>query len=89
MDLVPGWNLDVIENVLKINMIFNIQGDIIAIPFIFDLKKEVFREALIMLGESGKFSLTYLSILYGGFVFEKKIEFDLPQSITDTLNTLK
>jgi hypothetical protein len=89
MELVPAWNLDVIENVLKINMIFNLQGNVIAIPFNFDLKKEVFRNALIMLGESGKFSITYMSILYGGFVFEKKVDFALPQSIIDTLNTLK
>ena len=39
MELVPAWNLDVIENVLKINMIFNLQGNVIAIPFNFDLKR--------------------------------------------------
>jgi len=89
MDLVPGWNLDVVENILKLNMIFNLQGSVIAIPFIFDLKREEFRKTLIMLGESGKFNLTYLSILYGGFVFEKRLEFDLPKSIVESFLTLK
>jgi hypothetical protein len=53
------------------------------------MTKDNYRMALKLLSKKGVFYLYFLSILYGGFVLEKRLKLSIPKSILKTLKSIK
>jgi len=85
----PHWILDIDKNILRLNLLYEVGGNTIPIAFIFDITKDEFRKVIKLITKKGVFDLYFLSILYGGFVLEKRIKFDIPKSILKTFSSIK
>ncbi len=85
----PEWVLDVDENLLKINLLFQAGEDPVPVIFVFDIARGDYRDAIRLINKSGKFELYFISILYGGLVVENKVEFKIPKSILKTFKSIK
>jgi len=85
----PHWVLDIDKNILRLNLIYELNGHSIPLVFIFNIAKDEFRAVIKLLVKKGVFDLYFLSILYGGFVMEKRVKFDIPKSILKTFKSIK
>ena len=85
----PHWVLDIDKNILRLNLIYDISGSAIPLVFIFDITKDNYRTVLKLLAKKGVFDLYFLSILYGGFVLEKRVKLIIPKSILKTFKSIK
>jgi hypothetical protein len=89
IDEKPHWVLDIDKNILRLNLIYEVGGNSIPLVFIFDITKEDFRSVIKLITKKGVFDLYFLSILYGGFVLEKRVKLDIPKSILKTFSSIK
>lgn len=89
IDEKPHWVLDIDKNILRLNLIYELSGHSIPLVFIFNIAKDEFRTVIKLLVKKGVFDLYFLSILYGGFVLEKRIKLDIPKSILKTFKSIK
>lgn len=89
MDQRPHWVLDIDKNMLRLNLIYELNGTAVPMVFLFDIAKEDFRMAIKLLARKGVFDLYFLSILYGGLVLEKRVKLDVPKSILKTFKSIK
>ena len=85
----PHWVLDIDKNILRLNLIYEVSGHSIPLVFIFNIAKDEFRTLIKLLVKQGVFDLYFLSILYGGFVLEKRVKIDIPKSILKTFKSIK
>lgn len=83
------WVLDIDKNILRLSLIYEINGNSFPLVFIFDIAKDEFRSVLKILAKKGVFDLYFLAILYGGFVLEKRVKIDIPKSILKTFKSIK
>ncbi|HOP29737.1 MAG TPA: hypothetical protein P5120_16560 [Spirochaetota bacterium] len=89
LDVNPHWVLDIDKNILRLNLIYDINGSTVPLVFIFDIAKDNYRTVLKLLAKKGVFDLYFLSILYGGFVLEKRVKLNIPKSILKTFKSIK
>ena len=89
IDEKPHWVLDIDKNILRLNLIYELSGNSIPLVFIFNIAKDEFRTVIKLLVKKGVFDLYFLSILYGGFVLEKRIKLNIPKSILKTFKSIK
>jgi hypothetical protein len=89
IDEKPHWVLDIDKNILRLNLVYDINGSTMPLVFVFDITKDNYRMVLKLLSKKGVFDLYFLSILYGGFVLEKRLKLSIPKSILKTLKNIK
>ncbi|HOP64392.1 MAG TPA: hypothetical protein PK358_15805 [Spirochaetota bacterium] len=89
VDQSPNWVLDIDKNILRLNLIYEIDGSSATLAFVFDVIKEEFRNTIRLLAKRGVFDLYFFSILYGGLVLEKRIKYTIPKSILKTFKSIK
>lgn len=89
MEQAPRWILDIDKNILRLNLIYESGDHSIPIVFIFDIAREEYRSAIKLIAKNGIFDLYFLSFLYGGFVLEKRVKYEVPKSIIKTFKSIK
>ncbi len=87
-DQEPGWNIDVEKGIAKITLFFEDNNNHVPMNFNFDLTKEEFRSGIKILGRKKKFSLTFLTMLYGGLVKDSMHEYKIPDRIVKVLKEM-
>lgn len=85
----PHWILDIDKNILRINLLYELENDTIPLVFIFDTAKEDFVNTIKLLAKKEVFDLYFLSFLYGGFVLEGRVKYEIPKSILKTFKSFK
>lgn len=89
MDQTPHWILDIDKNILRINLLFTINGNTIPMGFLFDTSVDAYKNTLKLIAKKGEFDLYFLSLLYGGIVLEKRVKYEIPKSIIKTFKSIK
>lgn len=89
MDKTPHWILDIDKNILRVNLLYEINGNTIPMVFIFDTAVEEYKKTIKLIAKKGEFDLYFISILYGGLVFERRVKYDIPKSIITTFKSIK
>ncbi|HQO40822.1 MAG TPA: hypothetical protein PK986_10165 [Spirochaetota bacterium] len=88
-DARPEWVLGVDKNLVRLMMMYNVNGSQLLISFVYDLTDDTNKNAIKLLVKKKEFNLNYLNMLYGGLVLEGRAKFRLPEHIIDGLKQLK
>ena len=89
VEKTPEWVIDIDKNILRINLMYQVETELIPLIFNFDIARDEYKEAIRLITKKEEFELYYLSILYGGLVVEKRVKFKIPKSILKTFKKLK
>jgi len=84
-DQTPGWALEADENLVRIILLYREMENVIPLNFIFDISKELYRDSLRLLMAGEEFSLTMLSMLYGGLIVDSRHLYKIPDHIKSEL----
>lgn len=88
-DLVPEWSISADNNLVRITLNYNVIDSKAAINFVFDLSDKTYRELLVVIKKKKEIKLYYLTMLYGGLVFDSYKKFKIPSEIIDVLKKIK
>ena len=84
----PDWIVEVDQNLVKLIMMFNINNSQLTISFNFDMVKEMYQDAIMLLIKKKEFNLAYISLLYGGLVLDSRVKMKLPDNVLKSLKDL-
>lgn len=87
-DSEPEWVLGSDKNLVRLMMMYNINGSQLLISFVYNLLDETNRNAINLLIKKKEFHINYLNMLYGGLVLESRTKFRLPEHIVAALKNL-
>lgn len=87
-DADPEWIVEVDQTIVKLIMMYNINESQLMISFNFDIAKEMFQDALMLLIKKKQFSLTYIALLYGGLVIDSRVTHKIPDKVIKALKEL-
>lgn len=87
-DSKPEWIIGVDKNIVRLMMMYNINGSQLLISFVFNLEDDTNRNVISQLVKKKVFSLNYLNMLYGGVVLDSRVKLKLPDNIIAALKKL-
>lgn len=88
-DQTPEWDISIDRDLVRITLTFDIHNSNAVISFVYNISNESYRELLKVLSKKKEIKLYYLSMLYGGLVFDSYKKFKIPAKIKDVLKKIK
>lgn len=88
-DQKPEWDLAIDGNLARISLIYTGHNNKGVINFVFDLADESYRGLLDIIRKKKEIKLYYLTLLYGGIVFDSYIRLAVPDKILSALKKIK
>jgi len=88
-DQVPEWDISIDKNLVRILFNYRINDTSVSMSFVFDISDKGYRDLLEVVRKTEKIKLYYLTMLYGGLVFDSYKKFEVPSRIISVLKTIK
>lgn len=88
-DQIPVWNISIDKNLLRLSLVYEVNAVSVSLNFLFDINQESYRELLNVVRRKKEIKLYYLSMLYGGVVFDSYRKFKIPSNIINVLKNIK
>jgi len=86
---IPKWNISIDKNLVRISLLYKVHDSEIPINFVFDLSNQSYKDLLVVIRKKKEIKLYYLTMLYGGLVFDSYKKFKIPERIIDVLKKIK
>jgi len=88
-DQIPEWEISIDKNIVRISLVYKVNGTTAPVIFVFDIADKSYRDLLQVVGKNKEIKLYYLSMLYGGLVFDSMIKFKAPSDVIKVLKKIK
>jgi len=88
-DQIPEWSISADKNLVRISLVYKSQNSAVPIDFVFDISDNSYRDLLSVIRKNKEIKLYYLSMLYGGLVFDSYKKLQVPAEIADALKKIK
>lgn len=87
-DQTPEWGISIDRDLVRISLTFDVHGSNAIISFVYNISDGSYRELLKAIRKNKEIKLYYLSMLYGGLVFDSYKKFKIPSKIMDVLKKI-
>lgn len=88
-DQDPDWDVSIDRNLVRILFNYKINDTTASMSFLFDISDNAYRELLEVVRKSKEIKLYFLTMLYGGLVFDSYKKLKVPPRIVNILKTIK
>lgn len=87
-DQTPEWGISVDRDLVRISLTYDVHESKAVINFVYNVSDDSYRELLKVIRKKKEIKLYYLSMLYGGLVFDSYKKFKIPSDIIDVLKKI-
>lgn len=88
-DQAPRWDVSNDNNLFRIILIYKIHDSEVQVNFVFDLSDKNYVDLLKEVSRKKEIKLYFLTMLYGGLVFDSYCKIKIPHAIIKTLKKIK
>ena len=88
-DQTPEWTISSDENLVRITLNYKFHSASAVISFVFDISDKSYRDLLEVVRKKKEIKIYYLTMIYGGLVFDSYKKFKVPAEILTALKAVK
>lgn len=87
-DQVPEWGISVDKNLVRITLEYKVEESSGYVNFVFDISDKSYRDLLEVVRKKKEIKLYYLTMVYGGLVFDSYKKLIVPSNIVNALKAI-
>lgn len=88
-DQIPEWDISIDRDLVRISLTYDVHDSKAVINFVYNISEQIYRDLLNVIRKKKEIKLYYLSLLYGGLVFDSYKKIKIPAKIIDVMKKIK